>query len=133
MPTVIGVIFFCCAAYCFLFKEDGLLGLLIVAGIFEAASAINIGDRGIQPYYVVAAFLIVRALVNYPLKFRSGKSMPQGKWLLSFGAIAIASAFVLPVIFAGIPVYDPKIGIDDGLLIHPPLSFGLNNVGQAGF
>jgi len=133
MPTIIGVIFFFCAAYCFLFKEDGLLGLLIIASVFEAASAINIGDRGIQPYYVVAAFLIVRALVNFAPGARSNKPMPQGRWLLLFGAIAIASAFVLPFIFAGIPVYDPKIGIDDGLLVRPPLSFGLNNVGQAGF
>src|SRR6202011_287909 len=36
-------------------------------------------------------------------------------------------------IFAGTPVYDPKIGIDEGLFIRPPLSFGLNNVAQAGF
>jgi hypothetical protein len=59
--------------------------------------------------------------------------MPQGKWLLIFGAIAIASAFVLPVVFAGVPIYDPKIGIDDGLFIRPPLAFGLSNIGQAGF
>jgi hypothetical protein len=52
---------------------------------------------------------------------------------LLFGFIAIASAFVLPVVFAGIPVYDPKVGIDDGLLIRPPLKFGLGNVSQACF
>jgi hypothetical protein len=133
MPTIIGVIFFCCAAYCFLFKQDGLLGLLIIASIFEAASAINIGERGIQPYYVVAAFLIARALINFMLGARSNKPMPQGKWLLLFGAIGVASAFILPIVFAGIPVYDPKVGIDDGMLIRPPLTFGLNNVAQAGF
>ena len=57
--------------------------------------------------------------------------MPQGKWLLIFGAIGITSAFVFPVIFAGVPIYDPKIGIDDGLFNRPPLQFGLNNVIQA--
>ena len=133
MPTIIGVIFFCCAAYCFLYKEDGLFGLLLIAGTFEAASAINFGKRGIQPYYVVAAFIIIRGLVNRLLGVRLNRKMPQGKWLLIFGAIGLVSAVVFPVVFAGIPIYDPKIGIDDGLFIRPPLGFGLNNIGQAGF
>jgi hypothetical protein len=133
MPTVIGVIFFCCGAYCFLFKEDNLFGLLLIASTFEAASAVNIGKRGIQPYYVVAAFIIARAVVNRLLGIRLKRVMPQGKWLLIFGAIGITSALVLPFIFAGVPIYDPKIGIDDGLFIRPPLAFGLNNIGQAGY
>jgi hypothetical protein len=133
MPTIIGVIFFCCGAYCFLYKEDRLFGLLLIASTFEAASAINFGKRGIQPYYVVAAFIIARGLLNWLLGVRLNRKMPQGKWLLLFGAIAIASAFVLPAVFAGVPIYDAKIGIDDGLFIRPPLAFGLNNIGQAGF
>jgi len=131
MPTVIGVIFFCCGAYCFLYKEDRLFGLLIIASTFEAASAINFGKRGIQPYYVVAAFTIARGLVNWLLGVRFNRKMPQRKWLLIFGVIAVASAFVLPVVFAGVPIYDVKIGIDDGLFIRPPLQFGLYNVTQA--
>jgi len=131
MPTVIGVIFFCCGAYYFLYKEDGLFGLLLIASTFEAASAINFGKRGIQSYYVVAAFICARGLVNWLLGVRLNRKMPQGKWLLIFGAIAITSAFVYPVIFAGVPVYDPKIGIDDGLFNRPPLQFGSYNVIQA--
>jgi hypothetical protein len=133
MPTAIGVLFFCCGAYCFLRKEEGLLGLLIIAIAFEASSAINIADRGIQPYYVVAGWIILRAFANRALGIRSDASMPEGRWLLLFAAITIASALVYPIIFAGIPVYEPKIGIDDGLLIRPPLRFGLNNLAQAGF
>ncbi|MEO6801804.1 MAG: hypothetical protein ABI197_01020 [Granulicella sp.] len=133
MPTIIGIIFFCCAFYCFLYEEDGLLGLLIISGVFEAASAINIAERGIQPYYVVAAFIIARGLIN---RFSGTRSIPvvsQGKWLLAFGAISLVSAFVFPYIFAGTPIYDPKIGIDDGLFNRPPLSFSLNNVVQASY
>jgi hypothetical protein len=133
MPTVIGVIFFCCGAYCFLCEEDGLLGLLLIATTFEAASAINIAGRGIQAYYVIAVFIIARALVNVLHGVRFDKVMPEGKWLLIFGTIAIASGFFSPVIFSGIPIYDPKIGIDDGLFIRPPLTFGLNNVIQSGY
>ena len=133
MPTIIGIIIFCYGAYFFFCKEDSLLGLLLIASVFQAASAINIAERGIQPYYIVAMFIIVRALVNRVLGKRSNTAMPQGRWLLIFGAIAIASAFVLPIIFAGTPIYDPKIGIDDGLFIRPQLKLNLNNVVQSGY
>jgi hypothetical protein len=133
MPTVIGVVFFFAGAYCFLRKQDNLFGLLIIATVFEASSAINIGDRGIQPYYVIAGFIIIRGAINWVFGIRPGRSMPRGAWLLIFGAIGVASAWVLPIVFAGTPIYDAKIGIDPGLFIRPPLKFGLNNVGQASF
>jgi uncharacterized membrane protein len=135
MPTLIGVFFFCCALYCFLWKQEALLGLLFIASIFQAASAINFDERGIQPYYVVALFLIARATVNWGFDTGSGKLriIPARRWLVLFAVIGVGSAFTLPFLFAGTPVYDPKIGIDDGFRIHPPLSFGLNNLAQAGF
>lgn len=133
MPTIFGVIFFCFGAYCFLRKEEWLLGLLIIASVFEASSALNIAERGIQLHYVIAAFIIARALLNGVLGLQSNSSMPQGKWLLVFGVVAIVSTIAWPVVFAGTPIYDPKIGIDDGLFIRPPLKFGLANVAQAIF
>ena len=133
MPTLIGVIFFGVSVYCFLWTEDSLFGLLIIAAALQASSAINFGERGIAPYYVVAAFIILRGACKVVLGIRANLSIPHGKWLMLFGAIAVASAVVYPMIFAGIPVYDPKIGIDDGLFIRPPLSLGINNFAQAGF
>ncbi len=133
MPTIIGVIFLVCGGYCFFLREDGLFGLLILASAFEASSAINIADRGIQPYYVIAVLIILRALIKWSLGIQRVPRVPCGAWLLLFGLIAIGSAFILPLVFAGVAIYDPKIGIDDGLFIRPPLRFGLNNLGQAGF
>ena len=133
MPTIIGVVFLVCGVYCFFLKEDGLFGLLIIASVFEASSAINFADRGIQPYYIIATLVILRALIKWSLGIQRGSSVPRGAWLLLFGVIAIGSAFILPSVFAGVPVYDPKIGIDDGFLVRPPLRFGLNNLGQVGF
>jgi hypothetical protein len=133
MPTVIGAIFFCWGLYLFFFKEDGLLGLLLIATTFEAASAINFGERGIQPYYVVAVFIIARAIVNRLLGIRLNRTIPYGNLLLIFGVIAVGSALFLPFLFAGIPIYDPKIGIDDGLFIRPPLRFGINNLIQPSY
>jgi len=133
MPTIIGVIFFCLGTYYFFWEEDGLLGLLLIASVFQASSAVDIANRGIQPYYVIATFILVRAAANLLLGRRQPKSMPKHKWLLLFGSIAISSAFILPFVFSGIPVYDAKVGIDEGGTIRPALQFGLNNVAQAGF
>ncbi len=131
MPTIFGAIFFCFGAYYFLRKEEGLLGLLIVASVFEAASALNIAERGIQPHYIVAGFIIARALANRILGLTPAFRMPQARWLLAFGAIAIVATLVLPFVFAGTPIYEPKLGIDEAS--RPPLHFGLNNVAQAVF
>ena len=129
MPTPIGIVFFCLAAYCFVFSEDSLFGLLIIASTFQAASAINVAERGIQPYYLVAVFIIARGFVNQSAGMRLSRVMPQQKWLALFGCIAVLSAFLFPFIFAGILVRSPK---PDGDAI-PPLSFGFNNVVQAAF
>jgi hypothetical protein len=133
MPTVIGAIFFVAALYCFFFREDALFGLLLIATVFEAASAVNIGDRGIQSYYVVAVFIIIRGAVNNFLGIRPRILMTQYPRLLVFGAISVISATIFPIVFSGIPIYDPKIGIDDGLFIRPPLHIGINNFIQSGY
>lgn len=133
MPTLIGVVFFGASVYCFLWKEDSLFGLLIIAASLQASSAINLGQRGIAPYYVVAAFILLRAGCKLALGARVNRSIPDGKWLIFFGAIGVISAIVYPVVFAGIPIYDSKIGIDDGLFNRPPLTLGLNNFAQAVF
>ncbi len=133
MPTLIGLIFFCAGAYCFLRKEEALLGLLIIASVFEAASALNIAQRGIQPHYLIAIFIIARALLNRLFGLCPGSPLPEGKWLMIFGAVAIFATLVFSVVFSGTPIYDPKLGIDDGLFIRPPLRLGLNNAAQAAF
>jgi hypothetical protein len=133
MPTVIGVIFFLCAVYCFLLKEEWLFGLLIISIVFEAASAINFGERGVQSYYIVSAFVLARGLLRWGRGAVRDRRMPQGVWLLIFAGIVLASAIVLPIVFAGTPVYDPKIGIDEGFFVRPPLTLGINNYVQAAF
>jgi hypothetical protein len=133
MPTAIGLLFFGFGAYYFLAREDGLLGLLLVASIFQAASAVDVAERGIQPCYLIEGFIIVRAILNQLLPKAIPPAMPNSRWLLAFAGISTASALLLPVVFAGMPVYAPKVGIDEGFLNRPPLSLGLNNAAQGGF
>ena len=133
MPTIFGLVFFCAGAYCFFRKEESLLGLLIIASVFEAASALDVGGRGIQPHYVIAAFIIARAVINRLFGLCSSSPMPQSMWLLLFGVVSVIATLAFPIAFAGTPIYDPKLGIDEGLLVRPPLHLGLNNAAQAVF
>ena len=133
MPTLIGALFLLVGGYCFVKAPKCLFGVLLVSGLFEASSALNIGDRGIQPYYVIAALFVARALL-YKHQSREEAAHFKGKGLLAaFAALGVASAFVLPRLFAGLPVFDPSLGLDAGLIVRPPLAFGTGNVAQAGY
>lgn len=129
MPTVIGLLFFLASVYFFFQKDDRLFALVIVSAIFQASSVIASDEHGIQPYYAVAAMFVLQCILRGGI---GGGAKFKGKgWMTLFGVIGIASALILPVVFAGIPVYDPYIGIDDGLFVRPPLHLGLSNLTQS--
>ncbi len=129
MPTLIGLIFLISASY-FLLKDDSdcLFGLLIFATLFHASSLVS-GSFGIPLYYVVAPAFILQSFLR-----RNGKvSVFKGKrWLLAFGLFGISSAICFPLLFPGVGVYDPKIGIDSGFLERVPLHLNGGNFVQAG-
>lgn len=133
MPTIEGVVFFLAAAFLFFRTGEGLFGLVIVSAIFEASSIYVGTDHGIQPYYMVGTIYVLQS-------FARGRWVGFGKlnfygkrWLILFLFVAVLSAIVLPRVFAGVPVYDPYVGIDDGLLIRPPLHPSLANITQCAY
>lgn len=131
MLTPLGTMFLIATIYCGVRSSDKLFSLLIFSSLFQAGSIINIGTLGIQPYYFVACCFILRTFLDRsfggvsPTVFR-GK-LP----LLLFCVIGVGSAFTLPLIFRGVPVYDPKVGVD--FFRQSPLQFGLGNVAQAAY
>jgi hypothetical protein len=130
MPTIIGMIFLAAGALCLTLGEQWLLGLLVFSSFFQAASAINFGSSGIQPYYLIACILIVSQMRK--LEFWRSNIHFEGKWILvAFGSIGLLSSLICPFLFAGLPVYSPSIGIDDSFIYQPPLHFGLSNLAQA--
>jgi hypothetical protein len=132
MPTVIGAFFVIAAFTLFWRRDESLFALVIFSSIFEGASMTSGGTLGLQPFYFVALIFVVQtALIsgdNSGLETFRGRSV-----LLLFGAAAIVSAFTLPFVFAGIPIYDKSIGIDDGLLYKLPLAFSMSNISQTVF
>ena len=130
MPTVIGLIFLLGGLFCLQRKAEWLLGLLILAGLFQAASVFNFGSSGIQPYYFVACLVIIsqfgKVKTWHAVQHFHGRNL-----ILAFACLGVFSAIVYPFVFAGTPVYEPSVGIDDGLLYRPPLHFSISNLAQA--
>lgn len=131
MPTIEGVVFFLAAAVLFFQPGEGLFGLVLISAIFEASSIYAGTDHGIQPYYMVGLIYGLQSIARGRWTAFSKLRFSGKRWVILFLTVAILSALVLPHIFAGIPVYDPYVGVDDGLLIRPPLHPSLANLTQS--
>jgi hypothetical protein len=123
MPTAIGILFFVASIYCFFKKDDQLFALLIFSALFQASSVIALVDKGVEPYYLVGSMFVLQIIYRRLLTTSPWRTFKGEKWMILFATLAIVSAFTLPFVFAGIPVYEQHVGIDDGFFIRPPLAF----------
>lgn len=130
MPTLIGIFFLGLGLYCFTVRREWLFGVLVLAGFFEAASAINIGSRGVQPYHLIALLYI--ASRSKALLHGSGARFSGRRLLVGFVLVGCVSALLYPVLFAGTPVYSSSMSMDEGFLYHTPLQLSAANLIQAG-
>jgi hypothetical protein len=133
MPTLEGVVFLPLALYFFFKRPHLLFPLLILSAVFQASSIISSGPVGVQPYYCIAALFILRTLIIG--QRRIGPRPPnsfQYLWL-AFAALAVASAFVLPIVFEGIPVFDPRQTTIDNALNPSALKLQSTNFVQSIF
>ncbi len=134
MPTLEGIVFVPLAIYYFLKRPDLLFPLLIVSAVFQASSIVSSGPIGLQPYYFVALLFILRFWLQSwtsPISLAAVRTPIRA--LALFGLVGVASAVILPMVFAGTPVYDPKNGIDAGYLQQAPLHLQMGNFAQAVF
>lgn len=139
--TLLGAFFIPITIVCFLWKPLNLLPLLVVTSVFEAGSIFNgaIGDFvfGVSPFYFVEICVTLRLLLWV---WQGGTYLPSDKTpargimvlLLAFLAWSFASAFAMPHLFAGMPVYAPRerteVDIVQGNLA--PLAWTLSNLAQ---
>lgn len=137
--TPVGYAFLPLAILCSLARPDTLLSLLVLASVFEASSVFNssIGSflLGVPPFYIVELLITLRLAA---LAFKRGALLPsvgdpRRKYivaLLVFWGWASVSAFVLPHVFAGMPVYEPRGGIDEQYEALTPLRWSVSNLAQ---
>lgn len=134
MPTIEGIVFIPIALYFFFFRPRLLFPLLIVSTVFQASSIISSGSIGIQPYYCIAPLFIIRFLFargqnkNGPLSRYSFTRL----WI-AFAIISVTSAIVLPFMFRGFLVFDPRVSVDDNFLSPAVLHPQFTNIAQSVF
>ena len=135
--TEIGIPWIVLGTLAFLGGGPVLLGALIFASVFQAVMVFKIEFGGyivpIIPYYWITILIALRLLIDvasgrkihipYALKL-------PGIVFLSFIIYGTLSILVLPRVFEGIPVYDPRKGIDPQYLNLTPLQFSLSMAGQ---
>ena len=112
----------------------------IVVSALDAASVVNVGGGfpvGITPYFFVASLIAARVgarALNGRIGFRGGEPVRDHVRALSLFVLwAAASAFLLPVIFKGLPVDLERAGVDQTYLYRVPLHWTFSNAGQAGY
>jgi hypothetical protein len=137
--TVIGAFILPAGLVCTLFRPAYLLPLLVISSIFQAGSVVNgmIGSFafGVPPFYFVAACIAIRYLFlpRGQTKIFATRTDKIVTLLVAFWVFSLASSFILPRVFAGIPVYSPREGIDEQFLYQTPLIWSLSNLSQGLF
>ena len=143
-----GAVFIPVSLWIFFFRARYLVPLMLVSSVFVAASVVDcsIGNFviGVQPFYFTAILVGIRALpVLSSYRRRKLRLEPAAsgtmKAFVRFWKWAVATAFVLPLIFKGIEVINQRsdesvdataLGIEGA---HSPLHWSFANLGQSAY
>lgn len=112
--------------------------VLVFVAVFQGGAVINLvaGSSyvGISPYYFWAAafcaLITLRILVGRITPWPKALT-PFAMFLLIFSAFSILTSFFLPHLFAGIPIYAPRGGIDAQVDVQQRLAYSFSNLGQS--
>ena len=112
----------------------------IFTAVFQGAALVNMGGGfsiGLSPYFFVTALValgVVPQLLTGKICFLEDEPVRVDvHGLIIFIAWCVLSAFLLPVMFQGIPVDSPKVGVDASYYTQLPLQWSFSNAGQAGY
>lgn len=137
--TYIGYLIIPLAFIVLIFKPKYLITLLISVSVLHASSvlngSINNFQYGLSPYYFVAICILLR-LLNILLSHRNSlvinSNMKYFTYiLLVFWMWSVISAFLLPYLFQGVEVYNPRLGLDLQYKHHATLEWTFSNLAQA--
>ncbi len=123
---------------------SGVISLLLVGSVFQAAAVFSIKTpqgftAGVTAYWLVVPISLFVAIWYWRwAKIDLGVLLPRdiriaSLCLLVFAAYGVVSAFILPFVFHGIKVVDPRLGITDQYLNPSTLNWSLSNAGQAAY
>lgn len=119
------------------FRPSRLTEWAIFVSIFQAAAIANIGAFGVGPYFfvviLIASRLIPEWLTGRVRFFRDEAVVKYMQVMGVFVGWTVFSAFVSPILFAGTPVDDPRLGVDTSYMQQMPLKWSFSNAGQAAY
>ncbi|SMB29436.1 putative membrane protein [Serratia proteamaculans] len=101
--------------------------LLLISSIFQASSLLDVSGVSFPPYILTqVAFILRNITVLIKLRFKKESAL-----LLVFVICSCVITVLSPMIFSGMYVYKPSLGIDENYLLGGvPLSFSSGNVNQ---
>lgn len=127
--TTLGLVFSAAYIVSIFWGRRGVLFVASASIAFNDSAAVVVGQATISPFYLgiliyltVSIFSPSWAAVEKP---RSGRGIPLA--LLIYG---ILNAIVAPIMFEGVGVVAPGIGLDEQVGFLTPLSFTLSSVAQ---
>lgn len=134
--TIFGYILIPITAFIIYKKPFYLISLLIIFSIFQATSIINFPsiNIGISPYLfitIIIFFSLVFQIFRNKLRFTYSVQIKSILLLLVvFLIFSLLSGFIFPLLFNGVRVISPKLGIES-INSLVPLKLGLNNFSQS--
>ena len=106
-----------------------LASLVVFSAIFQAASVLNVGTKGISPFFISQAMFSLCALVR--IKVLPARIPRWAVVLLVLIAFAILVTLLAPLLFKGTLVYVPDQGIDEAAMYGgSPLSYSAGQLAQ---
>lgn len=140
--TVLGVITVAAVVAAWLFRRGAVQYVLGVAAVFPQTAGLLIGDKGFPLFYLAVTVLAVLAVTRVLLALARPQETQDAVSPPRSAADALAVALVIwgavisfagPRIFAGLPVFDPSLGVDVQVGSLTPLAPTLGNTAQAGY
>lgn len=136
--TYIGLVVIPISLFIFFLLPRFLLPWAIATSVLQAASVFNIGGAfpiGITPYFFVTMLIAARFIplwLSGRLRFTANEPvLLYLRPLLLLNMWSVASAFVMPALFNGVPVDLPRAGMDAASMT--PLFWSLSNAAQASY
>lgn len=127
--TPLGIVFVCAYVVATFWGRQGVLVVIAASMAFNDSAAIIVGNASVTPFYLGLFLYLVLALFG---KTRRDPLDPTSRrWpLVAFLIVAIGTSIVSPLIFVGLPVVAPGIGMDEQVGALSPLAFSLSSIAQ---
>ena len=114
--SVVGAIFIVVGLIAWMASARAFVFVLSVSAAFVTTAAVTVAGSSIPPFYVLAVLATISAVVRWARGYKvRHPALPVLGLFVVWGALL---TFLAPTLFKGIPVLDPRGGID-GQVVAP--------------